>query len=597
MNSARLVLKQLGKPPYEICLDWAWQLRELDESNDKHGDRKDPLTWSDLVVDENGRLNLIAADPSSEKAKEIDPRPLLDEVFAWITSYQGDGEPIGDPLRFLKEESERLLEPADSEPASPSTTSLTANNPEQTQTGFKPALASPASRQPSSRHSRTSTLATLHSPKVWGIAGIALLTLAGIMLAFLFSPGNGSDQAQEGSTQVASANTGNNSESKVDSEGRSEFGDESRSDAASMLDDSAAEITEIESLETLDLDIDSNSLPEDNLLIGEMKRPLGAETNPVGAHPEAQPSATDSQFVMPGAAGTPQFEPKGDASDLAAAEMNALDAQMTGTLPIAEAESIDIMQTLDEASTEARQKNEARELAGDVAAGSPKPMILPTFPMLQTLRLPSQFRVRAAQPAWKLRLEASEGFVVEPKEPQLLESRKSLRWTVSEEDAEDSAPVVLIVAQPQGSGSRALKFQIAISAKGASQVLLPFSGEYLDILQTNLANLKTNLQNGVDQLRTMGRVDGMPSEMRSLLSARRRAMENQLDLAEQYLPFVSKAAQMEGWLDGQFSIHSQFLDLSQTDSPVLLQLGDLSVPADDSTPQSEGEPQDEAAEN
>ncbi|MCR9295775.1 MAG: hypothetical protein NXI32_23905, partial [bacterium] len=112
-NAAELI-SRLGIPPRDICLDWAWQLREIelatsakfepqpnqiwadqiDTPDDSHPDCAQPLgrelSWQELLVDEQGRLHcaveshvgkdLAASSPSSAKPSI---ERLLTQVLEW----------------------------------------------------------------------------------------------------------------------------------------------------------------------------------------------------------------------------------------------------------------------------------------------------------------------------------------------------------------------------------------------------------------------------------------------------------------------------------------------------------------------------------
>jgi hypothetical protein len=67
----------------------------------------------------------------------------------------------------------------------------------------------------------------------------------------------------------------------------------------------------------------------------------------------------------------------------------------------------------------------------------------------------------------------------------------------------------------------------------------------------------------------------LPSETRSALTKRRRALDAQHKLATRWLEIVADANQFPARLDGQLNVHAQLLDASTAPSPPLLQFGKL----------------------
>lgn len=235
-----------------------------------------------------------------------------------------------------------------------------------------------------------------------------------------------------------------------------------------------------------------------------------------------------------------------------------------------DAESVDVMSALESIADNARSESGESEIEADEQQRL-EPIQLPTFPMLQVQKVPPKLRVRAREPSWRLQLQASEGFEIKPSKAQTITGREFARWTIQAEDAEDESAQIYVQAQMVGSRGTSLRWQIAVGARDLPQVFLPISQKYLDFAQKNLAQFQIRLRGGIEFLKVVGQ--DAQGGARSAISAQRKSLENQLELATRVLEVVSEANQLEGWLDGQLEVNAEFVDVAQTNSPALLQFG------------------------
>lgn len=541
MTSLQQVLDDMGTPPNDLCLDWAWQLYdcsvEIDgrEKNAESQQVSSSEIASRLSITRQGELEL-QGQLSAIQLRDL-ARRLTEGLKPGSQVDLERGEKEEEPIELSRDELRQHLE------------NLTSAH----RTSPQPSL---------SRRKATSKPARPNAVKL-SFAGIAVA--ACLLVAFIATrPGDeaiGDDIAH--------------TDSKL-----------SVGQDSPRIENGAAAQTEVEMLGDIPKPPTEKELDQTNELLASE---LGLDNlfSPGQAHSEnlAEKSANESLAEVD-LASVPDGE---QAVDVAKDDVEQLmpDARKA----MEDAAKVDVLAELADVAKEAENNVREMELATDLAdkakapdakpaatAKSLEPFIIPTVPMMQVQKLSPQYKERAREPNWKLRIATSEGFKVMPPGPQTVARREPARWTIRTDEESSAETVIYVQAELVGSRGRSIRWRIGVGSKDLPQLVLPLGQQYLDRLQLNLAAFQTRLQFAVDQLKAAGGMTGTPSEVRSAMTAQRRGFESQLELASKVLAVASEANQFEGWLDGQLEIHAEFIDAAAQGSPPLLQFGSLEVP-------------------
>lgn len=222
----------------------------------------------------------------------------------------------------------------------------------------------------------------------------------------------------------------------------------------------------------------------------------------------------------------------------------------------------------------------------EVSPARPAPLRIETFPMIQTQKFDKSLRPR--HPCWRLRLAVGEGLLVSPDTEQTLVEEQQLNWTIRaatsgpSDDSkiptrstgpQPSPAMVLVQVQLSGKREPSLRWRIAAISERYPQLALPLERKLLDQFQDYLGHTTTGLQQESGRLKQLSRTTGLPSQARSSLTTLSRTLEEQRKLAVELLEIVAAANQMVGWLDGQIDVHGELLESAATPSTALLQFG------------------------
>lgn len=615
VTSIQCLLDKLGKPPKEVCLDWAWQLKQLGQSTHTDDTHEVQLTWQDVRVADDGTLLIQrSADHATQsKSRGRTTEELCHELLSWCDA--ADIPIDAEPNRLALETLTLQLAQDNSDPDAAAIQSETDSSnlvdESKVSTSQSTTIHRVAAREKVATREDDDTVASkgtgaakklpaqtrassqTHQPKFSRRSMIVVASSCATLLLItatwyvLFTPETLSEKS------AASLNSGldtsaTQSDPTASARGAASFKgtapDISQlADANPTLND-LAEIQTTQAADSLSNSFNELALPS-----------LGTLTDSIDANNAPSDTVTprDAQNVAtPSADG----EPRNTTSEITVA--NASD---TGNVNIATeglpstpegaGETMDVMATMADVARQSElAKTETDLVANDgTTEGEDRqlhpPVLLPTFPMFQIHKLPARLKARAKNPAWQIRLAVSEGFTVEPNSPQTFSGRETATWRIKDEKNENSSAQILIQTQASGTRGSNLRWRIVAGAPDIPQVVLPLGREYLDAMQLNLSNFATQLQFEIDRLRSLSNADGIPGKVRSAITNQRKGYEAQQKLLARVLEVVADANQMEGWMDGQFEVHARYLDLSARpdaslaneaqpeDSTALLQFG------------------------
>ena len=527
----------MGTPPNDLLLDWAWQLYDCSlELDGQDGvpdelDSKSTVGYSDvasgLIVSNQGELEL------QEKLSAIQLRSLANQLAEGLNFSENAelerAKNEEDPIELSVDELRLRLEQLTSAHATAS-------------------LPIPSPRKAPAKPARQNAV----------MLPIVAVAVAACLLVAFIATRQGDEVSGE---------------------------DLARSDSKDSLDqtsppsaDGTVAQTEVELLGDVSphpAEIESEPDPANELLATE----LGLDNlfSPREADADRQVDAESASVPESGAV-----------EEVAKVEIERLEPDAREAME--DAAKVDVLAELVDVAKEAENDVREMELTMELTrkakapdakpAADPKslePFVLPTVPMMQVQKLSPQYRERAREPNWKLRIATSEGFKVMPPGPQTVAKRKPARWTIQPEEDSSAESVIYVQAELVDSRGRSIRWRIGVGSKELPQLVLPLGQQYLDRLQVNLAAFQSRLQFAVDQLKAAGGMTGIPSDLRTAMTAQRRGFESQLELATKVLAVASEANQFEGWLDGQLEIHAEFIDAAAQGSPPLLQFGSLAV--------------------
>ena len=540
MTTVRCLLDSLGTPPAELCLDWAWQIEQLVD-----GCMDESLDWSQLQVNEVGELqrlsNTTHPNISAGHSRALE---LIEQLMAWSGQPHSADQLAERHSRqsLLSESTLRGLPAADSGKVGKRTrgkigTAVPLAAPQPVQQ-FAATPKPAASRRRGHRRTFAGT-----------VVGLSAIGLAAWGLGVF----------GESTSDLPTVSSNFESESPQ---------------AGSVRNQSPPAAKSV-----------ADTRPAVEQTLQTLTQPMAAETAlPTGA--PASPAAVIDQLASAGTKSptthtpvTPMVEVEetqlpilpGRLPASSAAVAAVPTADESSEIPI---EEVDVLAEMERVTKSAATAEDVHELPADQSDEvSQPPLMLSTFPMLQLQQPPAQLAVRVRQPAWHLRLDAGDGFRVLPRESQVLEGRDLARWIISDEEAVEPATQFVVLAQLKPGRVPAIRWRIGATAQDLPPVFVPLDPKFLMALQQSLQHLTYRLHSGVEYLRAVGKSSGLPSELRSSLSAQRRHVESQLELGTRLLTVVAEAQQLDGWLDSQLEVHARLVDAAQVESTPLLQFG------------------------
>ena len=535
-TSVEDLLDRLGEPPKEVCLDWACQLLDLlrstSDSASSGSEDVELFAWRDLMVDRDGLISGVAGGTPNIEGLES----KINELISWAAKngLSNSDDRLIVQIRNNLENSRSQLDGRERlERLSPSATHTAANID-----SLKPDALEPA------RKKRTPAL-------LYPIAGIvALLGLA--VLVFVLGDSLFDFSATE-SSGIANAPNPNADESLVETPNQA--AQEEHIEVFGEINSNASvdELFEANTANDLSIDIELNGLavapnlsqPNETM---ELDGAKAAATEPAT---EAQPA---SAYNLADSAPADRV-----------AELKALERDNTTVQDALKGITDDLASAAEEKTLSIAEATEKQH----------DPLAIPVFPIRQTYKLPPKLRIRTRSPAWKIRLEVADGFVVEPDAPVVVAAREGWRWRIFPEERQDKLFVELGLQIPNQKAER-LQFQIAAGHVEYPWLVLPLRTQNLDAIQANLSALETRAIGASEYLKGLSSSGiSMSRAERSLLSSLRKGYEEQAKLSQKILAVVAETNLLVGLMDGQIELHAQIVDARAPDSPALLQLGDF----------------------
>ncbi len=625
--TAQQLIDRYGVPPRDICLDWAWQLRELEASlrecavpatqsrvqdntpSVEAQAQLQELDWSDLQVDQQGLLSIAREVPGIEQERRnfrVDPEHVQSVVpVAAITKEKGflDSSELNSANRNLlrKASLDRLLIQTLQwcrTDASDPVAELPPATVRSSEQWSSDQLVTPSSPSKQVRHSRANNAIDSSHPdaptsrgrnkrksafaqrkrrRLGMVASICLLTCGTIWIS-LPNPPASEQQPSYATARDASPSDGPRTSPATFSLSTSGIDPEiTVTESAALLsaseresdqtqpafEKSAIDLSAIDNRETARHPLDESSVG----MVVEQGIPRSDELPESGDDPG---TATPEQNIQ-----TPQ-----DSSPI------------SGTKTV---ESLDLAEEVAEITAEASRATSEVEIGADLQSSPRSAMEFQLFPMMQIRELPRAFVSKARKPAWRLKLLHDEGFEVQPEDAQTIQRGGKAGWTLRPQQAEADATVVAVVAESLGFKGSRLRLRIAAVNAKHPRIMLPLATIYLDQIKSSVVNFQIRANMVSNRLQQMQSIDGMQAEARSLITSRRKLLEAQRDLADDLLSIASQADQLVGLLDGQISVAAEWLDRAIPNSPPLLQFGTLKSidePASDPTqPESTKSPE------
>lgn len=581
MTPVTEVLVRLGQPPPEICLDWAWQLQQLIDVPSQSSSETEPhlalehaadllAGWANFAVDSQGILHPCSDSAATTLAhrqlRQHDLiQPLIAELNRWA-ELDSPGEIVlpNRPSAIAAEEktahppgaSSSAFPPAAAQPLT--TQHLTTQHLTTQLLSTQQRLASaPSLRRPLRPRRRMGPQHLWRSKHVYYGAGLLLATV-GIAV---FSATRWPEETRWPADQPTAHDAGKTALHPA---------------TALAGPEPAISLTEPARLPLLPATDPADQWTSEGAAAAEPEQSIDLMLSG-----QEMDLASDRPIELPLALPQPQF-PAATADD---EHPQPLDSSTLG--PVGEP-PIDVLRELaDLAQTATTQISEHTvNAAADSSLASEQPA------WVLEIAAPNQLQafdksLRPRQPRWHLRLAATEGFQVSPSEVQSVAGRDWISWVIQEEPSEkskrenfadfrSSSPTkteVRVQVQLAYQRQTSLRWRIVAVASDFPGLAIPMDRDWLARAQSTLGLLTQRLSVAVEQTRTLGRAEGLPSAVRSELSAQRRSLETQHKIATRWLEIVADAHQFHGWLDGQLEVHAELFDSAQDPSPAILRFG------------------------
>lgn len=547
MQRCDQLLTEHGPPPREVCLEWAWQLRELSLN-----DLDRPAAWCDWAVDHDGRLQ-----PAAQSRPQFDSSPtspsspttigdLISQLLVW-----GGCVDSADRLEDLPSQLDQAI--VEHEP--------TVEQVQHERRGLATAK---------SRTALKSERLEKRKPKlpvplaVTATLGVVLLSAGGLCWML---PGTTPKSAKDKS--IAEASRADSSR-VISSTQRREASDNSPAvaDTANVAD--ATNPADVPDLAE-GLALSTDGVPPDHPLDAVESMALDA-ASPLKGLGAVLPNSSALSVHSVDVAGAENSTVDQQANEAA---NDALNDATTSSAPMPEqlgGPAVDVLSELEKVAANAqRMEHETAVPDTDQEAGNgTQPLQLATFPPSSTLRVPEGRALKVRQPTWMLKLapgRESQDLIVSPADAQRLSGRDVAQWRIELVDAKRPLTAVYITAQLQNPRSTTIRWQIAAVAEDAPNFQIPIDRSTLDALQQSLNNMNQQLGLSIDQLKSYASAGTLPTAVRSLVSRKRRDMESQLKVGQRFVQVVADANQLAGLLGRPLSVHARLTDAAGNTRP------------------------------
>ncbi len=640
MQNVQQLLDELGSPPPEVCLDWAWQLVHLSEQPDC----PQSLGWSDLQISNQGSLALACpktqghpettsttndtqelihcllkwAGLDESKLSSIDTLDACHSALQSLTSQcvdrQARSKATHDSRSVEARETVSTAPPnsttdagtAQQEPAA--SLDLAEGSAEGSLQQLQPIAFETTSTQQSSieRPSKQTAKAKSHhinNRRLLVAGGIAAVTLAVTTAYFALSRGNTkSDSLASKDSTTASEATGSKKPSDSTPKSPKKSARSTKSSGAELdelLSGSGSTISDNNTSSNEQPEI--TTTPEVTTLDGERTSELGL----------SQPGGTSSAAESLGSI-TSNNRPQRDESNLSSPEASQTSNDQAASVAN-ENEGSSPPKTVQDTSKESvagllksvtSDDTKVNTLdAGTDQDGPPKipVQLLNVESMFQVQELPA--KIRARQPVWQLRIATTAAFTVDPPGLQSLAEKETVRWilTAKELKPRKGQEPTQVVVLAQLTGRKAdIRWTVAAGSQDTPGIAVPLNESTLDQMLTVLQGYQQRLTVGIDQIKATFEAVEIPREQKALLTAQRKAMENEGKLVTRARQMIADASMFASWMDRSLEVHGVLTDQIGGQPTVILELGqpviaDTKLNTDDSDDLAPTDPDKEPA--
>lgn len=615
MQTVQQLLDELGSPPAEVCLDWAWQLIHLSE----RPDCPQSINWSDLQISNQGSL-VIAREPIPHNRNTAsttnDTHKLVLRLLQWAGSDESElasidtldasrsalasltGQCVNGqtrsnthPLHSRSAEKRETLSTASvnstvevgttsQEPvASLDLAEESSNQPEAVTLDYS---STPQSRiEPSKQTAKAKSM--FNNRRLLLAGGSAAAVLLVTAAYFVLGRGNAKSDAlaaKEAITTSGVSNANKPSDSSTRTKSKSSRSKSSGSELDDLLSGSGSAISG-NSASSNDLS-ETATTPEITTLDG--GQPSGTSLSLT----EGTSSASKSLGTL-----APKNRPQDDPSTQSPQEApKSPDEQPANASSGDKTEGSSQSKTAEaNADVAATSKESVAGLLKSVTSGDTKVNTLdagadqdgpPKLPV-QLLNVESMFQVqelpakiRARQPVWQLRIESTAAFTVDPPGLQSLAEKETVRWilTAKELKPRKGQEPTQVVVLAQLTGRKAdIRWTVAAGSQDTHGIAVPLNESTLDQMLTVLQGYQQRLTTGIDQIKATVEITEIPREQKSLLTAQRKAMENEGKLVTRARQVIADASMFATWMDRTLEVHGVLTDQIGGQPTVVLEIG------------------------
>jgi hypothetical protein len=557
------LLEELGRPPRDVCLDWAWQVRGMFEDRTRQGSAATiPMTWYHLELSELGELKLCDGDVSN-----LSPDTILQQLVVWSThELSGSKDEILNEVNSIDEVFGLLSELTLESPvqANSATTriaeTIRSKSVEPTETGQRKSTRPAQIR----RHHGTWTDYVVANKRFLAITIVPTFVFVLLCAMWLMRK-----ERKETDVKVMGATT----EGEFPSISTTEKNKDQLKNR-SVRDSQQFDVKEEPPVERATLSLGILPVPQVSNSVNEQQA-IGRLAQPDG---KLLPPAVESFLgdIDGGRDSTLAADnvPK-DAMDNS--DNGDAIVQQTNNSPEEEAVGADVLTELTSVSRSATSMASESEL--EVAAPADEerlaePLVILTTPAVQIQKLPSNLEQRPRKPVWRIALVVDDGFVVTPREIQSLMDRQTATWTITSEDAKPPRTSIVVQVQMSGGRQAALKWKIVATSEDLPNISIPLGDELLQPVQDRLRLLTQSATQETERLKQLA-ASGVPGDVRASLNKQRSQWEAQARLSARLLTFVASAQQVDDWLHNRIAVFAELRDGNEPHSPITVQFGDL----------------------
>lgn len=622
MATLKSLLDAYGTPPPEICLDWAWQLEKLSRDSMKrqersteelpsHGDglgrparaprvttgrtpaaeprlaKNDDATtghslgWDEIAVDASGQLELSVAD------KPCSCDALVSQLVVWSAgaaiSCNDTGTaltqvpPARLDLNELRLATLRLVEeiqpdnprmtPSSSEIGGvatdevamcPIATSRRKDSPESMKLGSAQTSAQPRIL-PANKRIREGSRAGFRKKHILGL--VALIGIFGAVCMLLPSARQSTPPAGEPKSALASERIDPRALSTIRQAGDSQF------DVEQGTNNRDISLSSTDSIVALETGIGVSPSPLETT-----PSTLSLVDLPPSPLEQTSSSATGISLAS---SGSPKAK-NGAESPLTTERTVVEEIQNSARQAEATFREIDLRPRTGSTATET-----SPQPAAAPALGALPPLKIECESMRQIFKLKDLEIPKPKDPTWRMRLDVSDGFVVEPSGIQLLSPLGSVHWLVYDSQAKSPRTRIIVQAQQAGGRKGDVQWRLFGNAEDLPALNLPLARQWLDPLRNRLKQFDQFIQLKRNELLTEGKRQGLSSNSRSLIGTQRKWADQQDKILKRCLIVIAETDRLVGLVDGQFQIHAQLQDGAGENAPALLTYGSMEAQANE----------------